>query len=89
MIKKPFQRKAVLRLPGQIWTTAVEIEFVKHIGEWCDPEKHPRIVPQSELWVRYLRAMPLRTDWGDIDPLRVRQVVLALLYTTGEQSSPT
>ena len=48
------------------WTTRTEINFLKGLGSFGNPERATR-VPRSELLARYIQAAETRDRWDGID----------------------
>ena len=61
-----------------LWTTSHEIAFVAGLGSFQQADRR-RLMGRLVLLRRYLAAMPLRQDWGDILQHVVRRTVVDAL----------
>ena len=58
---------------NKTWSTYQEIKFLKGLGKYTG---------QRLLCLQnYLEPMPLRHNWGDIDPVKIRDVVVEMIVT--------
>lgn len=58
--------------PDQCWTTGDEIAFIANLGTHREQSVK---VPRSEWLRRYLEAMNLRYEWGNLDRKAIAQNV--------------
>ena len=52
------------------WTTGDEIRFIAGLGTHSD---HGKQLSHGDWVKRYQQTIPLRRDWGDMDPVAVRR----------------
>lgn len=52
-----------------MWSTEDELKFIRHMGCNCYGFCH---TPRGRLLALYAQAIERRTEWGHIDPERVR-----------------
>lgn len=50
------------------WSTKAEMEFISALGSWSQATRLPR----KELLELYLKSLYSRVDFGNIDPVKVR-----------------
>jgi hypothetical protein len=60
------------------WTTADERRFIDKLGDWA-PLRAATNRSRKARVADYLRAIKLRTEWGDIDAAAVKAHALARL----------
>jgi hypothetical protein len=55
-----------------IWGDERELTFLKGVGSWSPQEASNKGYSRAGLLKKYYNTMHVRSDWGDIDPNRVR-----------------
>ena len=76
------------------WSTADELTFLRGLGMevFCDKDARESrahlLAPRNILLQRYLAAMPRRTQWGDIDAVKVGVHIHAMLKAMMDDHSP-